>query len=1117
MKSVKCNNKLGIFLYALLISMGMNAANTTTTKNSLSSGTNVAANVDYVLTSTTPFTSSSAYINIPSASMEHSVVIFKAIKPSTVIKNWLSYVRINGATAVNGTNCQVRMYNKGAIVLPYNSSTAFLTCYSGTNYTGTSCTSYTTGSNGGYMRTLTDVQLKNNFKSFKLKRGYMVTFATGTSGWGYSRCFVAATEDLEMNLPAVLAGKVSSYRLFQWYNFGKSGIANNTDATVCDALNVQGCYTYNVGQNRLPDVEWLPHKVQRWWPGVAECAQTEYACTMKTDNEPANSGDDEPASVEEVLGYWEDAMRTGMRLCSPSSWDGNMNWQKDFFAAIDARGWRCDLYDLHCYWTNFNNLQTYYDNYGRPLLISEWMWGASWSGGSGSFTSGVTDATIKTNVSNILTTLNNAAYVERYFYWNNESKAKIYDGGLTDLGKTYAATDGGLGYNAAKEYIPVVVIHRPYSFSGTASGNFISLSWKDKNGDMMDEIRVQYKTASATSWTTLATVERKDKTDSGDQNYTFNGTLDKAESFNWRVVDMFDGKEYSSDALMGTTELVNNTNVLPVNLTDFYFQFYSKEASTNLVWAVYNSNNSENRVYYKAANSNYASDLYQLWTLETNSNGGFSLRNVGEPDYLIASPYSWNFVTRNDDYKVEAAKTAFDFIYYSSGDYWICKNLAHNMYVGLWDNDKNFSVGEVLAGNRTNPTGNDSGDKLGIRLIPRSMVNDALGIVTIPSGNYYLYNNESGLFIAGGNKWDTQAIVAETGLDFTIAMQSNGYTLDSNVSNGGDSHYLGSNFYVDGNPFEWTFAKAGTINGKQAYTITNGTDYLSSPTTVNTALTTTTNANAASAKWLLLTRNDLMKMLEDASQSNPVNATFLLPDARFGRNDARIENWNGNPTCNGHADADWGNFNGEKFNTTFDVYQLITDAPNGIYEISMQGYYRCGGYNDAATKRAASTEELNALLYGNDQTQPLPSIFEDAGSSKKEKNDVSTTYGYIPNGQAGASHYIHDGLYKIGPLRFTVENGSLRVGVKKTVAVANDWTLFDDFRLMYLGPSVKSGDVNNDNAITIADITALVNIILGKDNALPHQYNHLAADVNQDGAITISDVTALVNIILGKF
>ena len=60
------------------------------------------------------------------------------------------------------------------------------------------------------------------------------------------------------------------------------------------------------------------------------------------------------------------------------------------------------------------------------------------------------------------------------------------------------------------------------------------------------------------------------------------------------------------------------------------------------------------------------------------------------------------------------------------------------------------------------------------------------------------------------------------------------------------------------------------------------------------------------------------------------------------------------------------------------------------------------------------------------------------------------------------------------------------------------------------------GDVNRDGDITIADVTALVNIILGKDDAEPHAYDHRAADTYRDGDITIADVTALVNIILDK-
>ena len=64
--------------------------------------------------------------------------------------------------------------------------------------------------------------------------------------------------------------------------------------------------------------------------------------------------------------------------------------------------------------------------------------------------------------------------------------------------------------------------------------------------------------------------------------------------------------------------------------------------------------------------------------------------------------------------------------------------------------------------------------------------------------------------------------------------------------------------------------------------------------------------------------------------------------------------------------------------------------------------------------------------------------------------------------------------------------------------------------------SALPGDVNGDETVTIADVTALVNILLGKDKVEPYQYDHDAANVNGDENITKEDITALMNIILGN-
>ena len=60
-----------------------------------------------------------------------------------------------------------------------------------------------------------------------------------------------------------------------------------------------------------------------------------------------------------------------------------------------------------------------------------------------------------------------------------------------------------------------------------------------------------------------------------------------------------------------------------------------------------------------------------------------------------------------------------------------------------------------------------------------------------------------------------------------------------------------------------------------------------------------------------------------------------------------------------------------------------------------------------------------------------------------------------------------------------------------------------------------TGDINDDGQQSIADITALVNRLLGKQEQSSKLFIP-SADVNGDSNTTIADVTALVNILLGK-
>lgn len=62
---------------------------------------------------------------------------------------------------------------------------------------------------------------------------------------------------------------------------------------------------------------------------------------------------------------------------------------------------------------------------------------------------------------------------------------------------------------------------------------------------------------------------------------------------------------------------------------------------------------------------------------------------------------------------------------------------------------------------------------------------------------------------------------------------------------------------------------------------------------------------------------------------------------------------------------------------------------------------------------------------------------------------------------------------------------------------------------------ISSGDVNKDGDVSIADVTALVNILMGQDTG-QILYDHKAADTDGNGTVEVADVEALLNMILTK-
>ncbi len=313
------------------------------------------------------------------------------------------------------------------------------------------------------------------------------------------------------------------------------------------------------------------------------------------------------------------------------------------------------------------------------------------------------------------------------------------------------------------------------------------------------------------------------------------------------------------------------------------------------------------------------------------------------------------------------------------------------------------------------------------------------------SGTYYV-KNAAGKFIAAGHNWGTRGIVNETGLDLTLTPNNeNKVAIDSRVYNG-NNHFLGSNLYMDSGSFAWVIEQVGA----EEYSIGNGAQYIGVDAEDNLALVNEPFAwqflDAATVDATRLA--DGLAAMAAATADNGVDATFLLKDANFNRNDHRWEAWTvefvsgDNKNLGGGCDGGNGNGNAESYHAAFNIHQTIANAPAGVYKLTAQGFYR---QDDAA-------EEVAPVFYIGDATADVP---------------VKTG---AENSMTDASYSFTNGLYTIDPIEFTLDaDGDLTVGIKNGENV-HQWVIFDNFRLTYFGAAPAPKTDYTDHIVN-ADLT----------------------------------------------
>lgn len=322
--------------------------------------------------------------------------------------------------------------------------------------------------------------------------------------------------------------------------------------------------------------------------------------------------------------------------------------------------------------------------------------------------------------------------------------------------------------------------------------------------------------------------------------------------------------------------------------------------------------------------------------------------------------------------------------------------------------------------------------------------------VDFADGKYYLLNTASDLFWGAGNDWGTRASLVKHPEYVTLIKNEDGtYKMESQVSNGGTAYYFNGDYMDNGNPVALTITQVEEPFGYQddektqpiyAYTIANGTNYYGYDGT-STVLGKNLAAESENAQWLIFSEEQIWASLAEATQNEPVDATFMILDANFGRNNRNVtkvanNNWTGvwtveNANNYNLSGGNNTNNNAESWHSVFNLSQKIANAPAGLYKLEAQGFYRQDG----------SDEENLPVFYLNDQT----SVFPLKTGAENSMSDASVSF--------------TDGKYQAEPIYLKLEaDGELTVGAKLENNT-NLWCIWDNFVLTYYGPDADINEV----------------------------------------------------------